>query len=81
VYFRFAFFAIHNPSDLSYECQASSTSDIWSALSTWRIATSKVQKGNKENKKADKNRVKSVSAYKAAQSLGKPAISQFGKKT
>jgi hypothetical protein len=44
---------------------------------------SKAQKGNKENKKpkADKNRVKSVSAYKAAQSLGKPASSQFGKKT
>jgi hypothetical protein len=44
---------------------------------------SKAQKGNKENKKpkADKNRVKSVSAYKAAQSLGKPASSRFGKKT
>lgn len=53
------------------------------ALSTKRIAMSKAQKGNKENKKpkADKNRVKSVSAYKAAQSLGKPASSQFGKKT
>jgi hypothetical protein len=77
------FFAIHNPSDLSYECQASSTTDIWSALSTRRIAMSKAQQGNKENKKpkADKNRVKSVSAYKAAQSLGKPASSRFGKKT
>jgi hypothetical protein len=44
---------------------------------------SKAQKGNKENKKpkADKNRVKGVSAYKAAQSLGKPGSSQFGKKT
>jgi hypothetical protein len=44
---------------------------------------SKEQKGNKENKKpkADKNRVKSVSAYKAGQSLGKPASNQFGKKT
>jgi hypothetical protein len=44
---------------------------------------SKGQKGNKENKKAkaDKNRVKNVSAYKAAQSLGKPAGSQFAKKT
>jgi hypothetical protein len=44
---------------------------------------SKAQKGNKENKKpkADKNLVKSASAYKAEQSLGKPAISQFGKKT
>jgi hypothetical protein len=44
---------------------------------------SKAQKSNKENKKpkADKNRVKSVSAYKAAQSLGKPDISRFGKKT
>jgi hypothetical protein len=53
------------------------------ALSTKRIAMSKAQKSNKENKKpkADKNRVKSVSAYKAAQSLGKPASSQFGKKT
>jgi hypothetical protein len=44
---------------------------------------SKAQKGNKENKKpkADKNRSKNVSAYKAAQSLGKPASSRFGKKT
>jgi hypothetical protein len=43
---------------------------------------SKGQKGNKENKKpkADKNRVKGVSAYKAAQSQGKPASSRFGKK-
>ena len=50
---------------------------------TKRIAMSKGQKGNKENKKvkADKNRVKNVSAYKAAQNLGKPAGSQFGKKT
>ena len=44
---------------------------------------SKAQKGNKENKKpkADKNRSKDVSAYKAAQSQGKPASSQFAKKT
>jgi hypothetical protein len=50
---------------------------------TKRIAMSKGQKGNKENKKAkaDKNRVKNVSAYKATQSLGKPAGSQLGKKT
>ena len=43
---------------------------------------SKEKKGNKENKKpkADKKRVKSVSAYKAAQSLGKPASSRLGKK-
>ncbi len=43
---------------------------------------SKAQKGNKENKKpkADKNRSKGVSAYKAAQSQGKPASSQFAKK-
>ena len=35
---------------------------------------SKAQKSNKENKKpkADKNRIKKVSAYKAAQSQGKP---------
>jgi hypothetical protein len=53
------------------------------ALSTKRIDMSKAQKGNKENKKpkADKNRSKNVSAYKAAQSLGKPASSRFGKKT
>jgi hypothetical protein len=50
---------------------------------TKRVAMSKGQKSNKENKKAkaDKNRVKNVSAYKAAQGLGKPASSQFGKKT
>jgi hypothetical protein len=44
---------------------------------------SKAQKSNKEIKKpkADKNRIKNVSAYKAAQSLGKPAIARFGKKT
>jgi hypothetical protein len=43
---------------------------------------SKAQKGNKENKKqkADKNRSKSVSAYKVAQSQGRPASSRFGKK-
>jgi hypothetical protein len=43
----------------------------------------KEQKSNRENKKpkADKNRAKSVSPYKAAQSLGKPASSQLGKKT
>jgi hypothetical protein len=53
------------------------------ALSTKRIAMSKAQKSNKEIKKpkADKNRIKNVSEYKAAQSLGKPAISRFGKKT
>jgi hypothetical protein len=45
---------------------------------------SKSQKGNRENKKpkADKNRPKAnVSAYKAAQGLGKPASSPFAKKT
>jgi hypothetical protein len=43
---------------------------------------SKAQKGNKESKKpkADKNRPKDVSAYKAAQSQGKLSGSQFGKK-
>ena len=44
---------------------------------------SKVQKGNKENKKpkADKNQAKTnVSAYKAAQGQGKPASSPFAKK-
>jgi len=43
---------------------------------------SKAQKGNKENKKpkADKNRAKNVSAYKAAQGQGRPA-SPFAKKT
>ena len=43
---------------------------------------SKAQKSNKETKKpkADKNQVKGVSAYKAAQSLGKPASSRFGKR-
>ncbi len=41
----------------------------------------KAQKSNKENKKpkADKTRSKNVSAYKAAQSQGKPG-SQFAKK-
>ena len=36
---------------------------------------SKAQKSNRENKKpkADKNRIKKVSAYKAAQTRGKPA--------
>jgi len=48
---------------------------------TKRIAMSKGQNGNKEKAKADKNRDKNVSAYKAAQSLEKPAGSQFGKKT
>jgi hypothetical protein len=45
-------------------------------------AMSKAQKGNKENKKpkADKNRTKSVSAYKATQNQGKSASSPFGKK-
>jgi hypothetical protein len=44
---------------------------------------SKGQKNNRENKKpkADKNRVRATSAYKVAQSQGKPASSQFGKKT
>jgi hypothetical protein len=44
---------------------------------------SKAQKSNKENRnpKADKNRVKGVSAYKSAQGQGKPASSRFGKKT
>jgi hypothetical protein len=42
---------------------------------------SKAQKGNKENKKpkADKNQTKNVSAYKVAQTQGKPA-SPFAKK-
>jgi len=44
---------------------------------------SKAQKSNKENKKpkADKNRSKAVSAYKAAQSQVKPASNPFAKKT
>ncbi len=44
---------------------------------------SKEQKGNRENKKpkADKNRVKNVSAYKAAQGLGKPTSGRLEKKT
>jgi hypothetical protein len=49
-----------------------------------RIAMSKAQNGNKENKKpkADKNQAKTnVSAYKAAQGQGKPASSPFAKKT
>jgi hypothetical protein len=52
-------------------------------LSIGRIAMSKAQKGNKENKKlkADKNQAKNVSAYKAAQGQGKPASSPFAKKT
>ena len=43
---------------------------------------SKAQKGNKENKKpkADKNRSKSVSAYKAAQSQGKAGQQPVRKK-
>jgi hypothetical protein len=44
---------------------------------------SKVQKGNKENKKpkADKNQsTANVSAYKAAKGQGKPASSPFAKK-
>jgi hypothetical protein len=42
---------------------------------------SKTQKGNKENKtpKADKNRSRSMSAYKATQSQGKPASNRFRK--
>jgi hypothetical protein len=53
-------------------------------LSIGRIAMSKAQKGNKENKKpkADKNQAKTnVSAYKAAQGQGKPASTPFAKKT
>ena len=53
-------------------------------LSIRRIAMSKTQKSNKENRKpkADKNQSKaSVSAYKAAQGQGKPASSPFVKKT
>jgi hypothetical protein len=45
---------------------------------------SKAQKGNKEKKKpkADKSQSSGhVSAYKAAQGLGKPALSPFAKKT
>jgi hypothetical protein len=51
-------------------------------LSIGRIAMSKAQKSNKENKKpkADQNQVKNVSAYKAAQGQGKPASSPFAKK-
>ena len=47
------------------------------------VAMSKAQKSNKENKKpkADKNRSKSMSAYKATQSQGKPASNRFGKKS
>jgi len=43
---------------------------------------SKGQKGNKENKKpkADKNRVKGVSAYKAVQSQGKAGQQPVQKK-
>jgi hypothetical protein len=46
------------------------------------IAMSKAQKGNRESKKpkADKNPSANVSAYKAAQGQGKPAISPFAKK-
>ena len=53
-------------------------------LSIRRIAMSKAQKGNKENKKpkADKSQANTnVSAYKAAQGQGKPASSPFAKKT
>jgi hypothetical protein len=52
-------------------------------LSIVRIAMSKTQKGNKENRKpkADKNQTKNVSAYKQAQGQGKPASSPFAKKT
>jgi hypothetical protein len=53
-------------------------------LSIRRIAMSKAQRGNKENKKpkADKNQSKAnVSAYKTAQGQGKPASSPFAKKT
>jgi hypothetical protein len=53
-------------------------------LSVRRIAMSKAQKGNKENKKpkVDKSQSKAnVSAYKAAQGQGKPASSPFAKKT
>jgi hypothetical protein len=52
-------------------------------LSFGRVAMSKAQKSNKENKKpkAEKNQAKNVSAYKAAQGQGKPASSPFAKKT
>ena len=48
-----------------------------------RMSMSKGQKNNRESMKpkGDKNRIKRLSAYKAAQSQGKPANSQFGKKT
>ena len=52
-------------------------------LSIGRIAMSKAQKGNKENKKpkADKSQSKAnVSAYRTAQDQGKPASSPFAKK-
>jgi hypothetical protein len=48
-----------------------------------RIAMSKHQKNNRENKKpkADKSQPKaSVSAYKAAQGQGKPTSNPFAKK-
>jgi hypothetical protein len=48
------------------------------------IAMSKSRKGNRESKKpkADKNQsTANVSAYKAAQGVGKPASSPFAKKT
>jgi hypothetical protein len=47
------------------------------------MSMSKGQKGNRESMKpkADKNRIKRLSTYKAAQSQAKPANSQFGKKT
>jgi hypothetical protein len=55
-----------------------------SGFQSRRIAMSKAQKGNKENKKpkADKSQSKAnVSAYKVAQGQGKPASSPFAKKT
>jgi len=54
-----------------------------SVLSIRRIAMSKAQKGNKENRKpkANKNQSKAnVSAYKAAQGQGKPASSRSRKR-
>jgi hypothetical protein len=48
-----------------------------------RMRMSKGQKSNKENMKpkADKNRIKNVSAYKVAQSHAKPVNNRLGKKT
>jgi hypothetical protein len=65
-----------------------SDSDKMTGIEGWRLGGHdhevSSQKGNKENKKpkADKTQSKAnVSAYKAAQSQGKPASSPFAKKT